>query len=104
MTNVPQMRRMACAIVVNAMVFHDRIVGMHPGIKPLALVCGPGVSNPQAETFQAWSDILKINYWPIFAIATDILKPASVGIRFTSVTHSSLHRRRVVRNRRGQRP
>ncbi len=73
MTNVPQTRRMACAIIVNAMVFHDRIVGMHPGIKPLALVCGPGVSNPQAETFQAWTNILEINYWPIFSIATDIL-------------------------------
>ncbi len=73
MTNVPQMRRMACAIVVNAMVFHDRIAGMHPQISPLRLVCGPDVSNPQAETLQAWSNILKINYWPIFSIATDIL-------------------------------
>ena len=73
MTNVPQMRRMACAIIVNAMVFHDRIAGMHPQISPLKQVCGPDVSNPEAETLQAWSNILKINYWPIFAIATDIL-------------------------------
>ena len=73
MTNVPQMRRMACAIVVNAMVFHDRIAGMHPEISPLRLVCGPDVSNPQAEMLDAWSKILKINYWPIFSIATDIL-------------------------------
>ena len=73
MTNVPQMRRMACAIVVNAMVFHDRIAGMHPQISPLRLVCGPDVSNPQAEMLDAWSKILKINYWPIFSIATDIL-------------------------------
>ncbi len=89
MTNVPQMRRMACAIVVNAMVFHDRIVGMHPGIKPLAQVCGPGVSNPQAETFQAWTNILKINYWPIFAIATDILNqlPSEYASRVLSTLH-----------------
>ena len=73
MTNVPQMRRMACAIIVNAMVFHDRIAGMHPEISPLRLVCGPGVSNPEAETLEAWSKILKINYWPIFSIAADIL-------------------------------
>ena len=73
MTNVPQMRRMACAIVANAMVFHDRIAGMHPEVSPLRLVCGPDVSNPQAETLEAWSKILKINYWPIFSIATDIL-------------------------------
>ena len=73
MTNVPQMRRMACAIIVNAMVFHDRIAGMHPEISPLRLVCGPGVPNPEAETLEAWSRILKINYWPIFSIAADIL-------------------------------
>ena len=74
MTNVPQMRRMACAIIVNAMVFHERIAGMHrPAISPLSLVCGPGVPNPEAETLAAWSKILKINYWPIFSIAADIL-------------------------------
>ena len=89
MTNVPQMRRMACAIIVNAMVFHDRIVGMHPGIKPLTLVCGPGVSNPQAQTYQAWSEILKVNYWPIFSIATDILNqlPSEYASRVLSTLH-----------------
>ena len=73
MTNVPQTRRMACAIVANAMVFHERIAGMHDEVRPLGLVFGPGVGNPQAEVEKAWSAILKINYWPIFAIAKDIL-------------------------------
>ena len=73
MTNVPQTRRMACAIVANALVFHGRIAGMHDGIRPLAAVCGDGVANPQGEVLAAWDDILKINYWPIFAIARDIL-------------------------------
>ncbi len=74
MTNVPQTRRMACAIIANAMVFHQRIAGMHDALKPLRLVCGPGVANPQDETLSAWAEILKINYWPIFAIAKDILE------------------------------
>ena len=74
MTNVPQTRRMACAIMANALVFHGRIAGMHDGVKPLAMVCGDGVSNPQGETLAAWNDILKINYWAIFAIAKDILE------------------------------
>ena len=74
MTNVPQTRRMACAIIANAMVFHQRIAGMHHGLKPLRLVCGPDVANPQDETLSAWAEILKINYWPIFAIAKDILE------------------------------
>ena len=74
MSDVPQTRRMACAVITNAMVFHQRIAGMHEGVKPLRLVCGPNVANPQGGTLTAWEDILKINYWPIFAIAKDILE------------------------------
>ena len=74
MSDVHQTRRMACAIIANAMVFHQRIAGMHDGVKPLLLVCGPSVANPQDETLAAWAEILKINYWPIFAIAKDILE------------------------------
>ena len=29
MSNVPQTRRMACAIIANALVFHERIAGMY---------------------------------------------------------------------------
>ena len=43
-------------------------------MKTLRLVCGPKVANPQSEALAAWEDILKINYWPIFAIAKDILE------------------------------
>ena len=74
MNDVEQSRRMACAIMTNAMVFHQRIAGMHEGVNPLHLVCGPDVTNPQGETLSAWAAILKINYWPIFAIAKDILE------------------------------
>ncbi len=73
MANVLQTRRMACAIIANALVFHDQIAGMHAGIKSLALACGDGVDNPQGEVLAAWTAILNINYWPIFAIAKDIL-------------------------------
>ena len=79
MTNVPQTRRMACAIIANALVFHERIAGMHEGVKPLAVVCGDGVDNPQGEVLAAWGDILKINYWAIFAIAKDILEQLPSG-------------------------
>ena len=74
MINVAQTRRMACAIIANALVFHERIAGMHPEIKPLARVCGDGVDNPQGEVLAAWDEILGINYWAIFAIAKDILE------------------------------
>ena len=79
MSNVPQTRRMACAIIANALVFHGRIAGMHQGVKPLHQVCGPDVANPQAETLAAWSEILKVNYWPIFAVGKDILDQIPAG-------------------------
>ena len=79
MTNVPQTRRMACAIIANAMVFHERIAGMHDNIKSLRLTCGPEVANPHSETLDAWSRILEINYWPIFAVGRDILAQLPSG-------------------------
>ena len=79
MSNVPQTRRMACAIIANALVFHGRIAGMHRGVKSLAVVCGDGVPNPQGAVLAAWDDILKINYWAIFAIAKDILEQLDCG-------------------------
>ena len=74
MANVLQTRRMACAIIANALVFHDQIAGMHARINSLALACGDNVANPQGEVLAAWTAILNINYWPIFAIAKDILQ------------------------------
>ena len=74
MVNVPQTRRMACAILANALVFQERIASIHQEVKRPRHVCGNGVANPQAKTMDAWADILKINYWPIFAIAMDLLE------------------------------
>ena len=74
MDNVPQTRRMACAIIANALIFHERIAGMHPGIAPLRAACGPQIPDPQHHTLLAWTQILQINYWPIFAIGKDLLE------------------------------
>ena len=79
MTDVTQTRRMACAIMANAMVFHERIAKMHAGIKTLEKVCGENVANPQHEVLASWDAILKINYWPIFAIARDIVGELQSG-------------------------
>ena len=79
MINVPQTRRMACAIIANALVFHEHIAGMHREVDPLAKVCGDGVDNPQGEVLAAWGKILGINYWAIFAIAKDILEQLPSG-------------------------
>ena len=83
MENVPQTRRMVGAILANAMVFHGRIAGMRRNIRRVDRVAGPKVSAPRLETLNAWTAILKINYWPIFAIGTDILEqlPADAATR-----------------------
>ena len=74
MTDNVQTRRMACAIVTNAMLYHERLAGRHAAIKPLHLVCGPSVANPQRAVADAWRRILDINYWAVFAIARDIVE------------------------------
>ena len=79
MTTVRQTRRMACAIIVNALIFHERLAGMYPDVQPIDLVCGRSVDNPKDETVAAWTRILEINYWPIFAIARSILRQLPAG-------------------------
>ena len=79
MSDVRQTRRMACAIIANAMVFHQQISGMHDGVRNLRQVCGDDVQDPQEETLGAWEVILGINYWPIFAIAKDVLEQLPPG-------------------------
>ena len=73
MSEVVQTYRMAGAIVANALVFHERLVGMH-GVRPLSQLCSTQASSPKANILDAWTDVLKINYWPIFAIARDIVE------------------------------
>ena len=72
MSEVLQTYRMAGAIVANAMIFHERLAGLH-GVKPLSLICSTSVPVPRNDIVEAWNQILKINYWPIFSIARDIV-------------------------------
>ena len=71
--DVPQTRRMACAVIANAMVFHDRIAEIHSEIRKLNRLWESDTDNPQARVAEEWNAILTINYWPIFAVARDIV-------------------------------
>ena len=80
-----QTDRMAMAIVANACTFHNRVAGTPEArhIRNLdALRTGPDVV-PKSRTLAQWAAILDINYWPIFAIARDILVeiPSDVAAR-----------------------
>ena len=73
MIDVPQTRRMACAILANALIFHERIAGMHPGVLTLLKLSDTDAVKLQDAFLEAWTHILTIDYYPIFAIAKDIL-------------------------------
>ena len=73
MSEVLQTYRMAGAIFANAMVFHERLAGLH-GVKPLSQLCSTSVANPKSNILDAWTQILEVNYWPIFSIARDIVE------------------------------
>ena len=94
MSDVPQTRRMACAIMANAMVFHDRIADLHSEILPLSRLWREDADNPQGRVSEAWDRILEINYWPIFAVARDIvnLLPSLAAARILEHLRTTAHR------------
>ena len=94
MSDVPQTRRMACAIMANAMVFHDRIADLHSEILPLSRLWREDADNPQGRISEAWDRILEINYWPIFAVARDIvnLLPSHAAARILEHLRTTAHR------------
>ena len=77
---------------------------MHARIKSLAHACGDSVDNPQGEVLAAWTAILKINYWPIFAIAKDILQHLDSADAARILRRLAKHRPVSQRNRRRKRP
>ena len=106
MSEVLQTYRMAGAIVANAMVFHERLAGLH-GVKPLSQLCSTSTANPKGNILDAWTQILKVNYWPIFSIARDIVEQIPAAEASQLLTDPArLHCRGRSRHRRepGARP
>ena len=75
-----QTSRMAMAIVANALVFHTAIVEAH-NIATIDELRIPGRNNvSKRRLLECWQHILnKINYYPIFRIASDLLLPIPDG-------------------------
>ena len=72
-----QTSRMAMAIVANALVFHTAIVSAH-GIDTIDELRSMGSVN-KSRVLACWRCILKINYYPIFHIASELLRPIPDG-------------------------
>ena len=69
-----QTRRMAVAILVNAMSFQNHLAG-YKGILSIGECRGPyGEKIRSSAIGDEWGKILSINYWPIFEVARDILR------------------------------
>ena len=64
-----QTERMAAAICVSAFVFHGAIDGQE-GIPPIPLAG----SIDKGSLLRTWNSILKVNYWPIFSVARDLVQ------------------------------
>ena len=74
-----QTSRMAMAIVANALTFHTSVAGVH-GISTLDELRNDNGRLPKSRVLEIWRHILtNINYWPIFKIASDILRPIRNG-------------------------
>ena len=67
-----QTDEMMSALILNALIFHYQVAANYPEIDP-PLLCSAGIGRKQAVLRQ-WDAILEINYWPIFKIASQILK------------------------------
>lgn len=71
-----QTRRMAAAILANALVFQDTLAG-GPGeledVRPIDQLGSPG-NILKSELISQWEKILEVNYWPVFDISRRILQ------------------------------
>ena len=77
--NSEQTVRMAMAILANALTFHTAIAAVR-GIQTLDELDRPFGYPLKSEVLKIWRHILdEINYWPIFRIASDVLRPIPDG-------------------------
>jgi len=75
-----QTRRMAAAIVTNALIFNEILSGLHREIDPIDKNGKAGGAPTKNSVMGRWDMILEINYWPIFNIAREILSEIDSGI------------------------
>ena len=95
-----QTARISGAIIVNALLFQERIAG-HPdyqgkGIPFILDIGGKFAENRKSKALAAWKKILAINYWPIFDAAIQIIDvltafPAGEVLRILAKAAERIH-------------
>lgn len=68
-----QTTRMAVAIVINAFVFHHAIE-QRAGIPPVSKGRGELGFFLTSRVLRSWRQVLAVNYWPVFSIATKVIE------------------------------
>ena len=75
-----QTRRMAMAIVTNALVFHANLAGSH-GVRHLDALRNPSSGRfSKMAVLDEWRNILGVNYYPIFDIAHQVMSQLPEGL------------------------
>lgn len=66
---------MGVAIIANALLFQTTIAGSRHTLSDGSeyIVPSPKEGDSRADVREAWGEVLEINYWPIFAIASEVL-------------------------------
>ena len=67
-----EVTNMAALVIINAMVFQERLAQTRPDINPVNACSRKTVSIRQIRLLQAWDYILRIDYYPIFKMARDV--------------------------------
>ncbi|QDP18691.1 hypothetical protein [Sphingomonas xanthus] len=66
--------RMAATIIINAFVFQEKLAGGVGELSSVSSIYEFDSTPGKLEVIAAWQQILEINYWPIFGIASDLLR------------------------------
>jgi len=69
-----QTTRMGVAIVANALMFQGVIAGKRHRAHGHCVVPSPSPEDSRAKTLGVWKTILRVDYWPVFAIARNVLE------------------------------
>jgi hypothetical protein len=74
--------RMAATILINAFVFQDSLAGRSGGLEEVRSLeeLGGGTEMTKKDVISEWTNILNINYWPIFGIARNLLQAIPTNI------------------------
>ena len=67
---------MGALVIINAMVFQERLASINPDFLPLEATRDHGHIS-KAVLIRAWDAILDVDYWPIFQMARDVANTLS---------------------------